>query len=140
DERETPAVCRSVAKTCADHSAFTLTVEGIGCFGNPRSPRTIWAGVGAGATELVALHAALEPPLMELGCYRRDEGRLPPHITLGRGKNSQPQDTLADALKKQTTWKAGSSNVGEILVLSSELRSQGPLYTVLSTAKLGSAE
>src|SRR5436305_8279934 len=64
DDRTLPAVCRAVALVAGRHEGFTLAVEGVGCFPNPRRPRVVWAGVGAGTRELVALHEALEPPLL----------------------------------------------------------------------------
>src|SRR5919199_6608125 len=48
DDRAVPALCRAVAECCAGHDAFALSVETVGCFPNPRRPRTVWAGVGAG--------------------------------------------------------------------------------------------
>jgi 2'-5' RNA ligase len=111
-------------------------VEAVGCFPNPRRPRTVWAGVGEGGAELVALHDALEPPLLDLGCYRREERQYTPHITLGRVKSDRPTDRLAQVLTKNAKWQGGTTEVREVLVLSSELTPQGPVYTVLSRAKL----
>jgi 2'-5' RNA ligase len=134
--RELPAVSAAVAQACTGHAPFTMTVAGVGCFPNPRRPRTLWSGIGAGAAELVALHAALEPPLLDLGCYRREERQFTPHVTLGRRKSERDAETLARALAKQAQWQGGSSTVSELLVLSSELTRDGPRYSVLSRAKL----
>ena len=136
DERDVPDVCKAAAAVCAEHDAFTLSVEKIGCFGSPRRPRTFWAGVGEGAAELIALHDALEPPLLDLGCYRREERQFTPHITLGRAKGADASDQLAAALKKYATWNAGAVEVREILVMSSELTRDGPIYSVFSRARL----
>jgi 2'-5' RNA ligase len=136
EDRGVPALCRAVAEVCAAHDTFPLRVETVGCFPNPRRPRTIWAGVGEGGAELVALHDALEPPLLELGCYRREERQYTPHVTLGRVKGDRPTDKLAQALTKNAKWQGGVTEVREVLVLSSELTPQGPVYTVLSRAKL----
>jgi 2'-5' RNA ligase len=136
DERDVPAVCRSVADTCAGLAVFGLSVEKAGCFGDRRRPRTIWAGVGAGNAELVALHDALEGPLLELGCYRREERRYTPHITLGRSKSNNPSDRLARELDRHTSWRGGECAVSEVVVMASELRPEGPVYTVLSRAPL----
>jgi 2'-5' RNA ligase len=135
-DRETPALCRAVADCCAEHDAFALSVETVGCFPNPRRPRVVWAGVGAGSAELIALHDALEPPLLELGCYRREARQYTPHVTLGRVQGDGGTDVLAAALTKQATWRGGETEVREVRVLSSELRPHGPVYTVLSRAKL----
>ena len=140
DDRALVDVCRVVAEGSGRLAPFPMSVQGAGCFGNPRRPRTLWVGVGAGTQELVALHDALEPPLLELGCYRREERQYTPHVTLGRVKADFPTDTLAQAVARQTSWKGGEVEVREVLVMSSELRTAGPVYAVLSRARLRRTE
>lgn len=137
-DKEVPAVCQAVAEVAARHGRFDMSIRGAGCFGNPRRPRTIWVGVGDGTQELTALHDDLEPPLLALGCYRREDRQYTPHLTLGRVKGERGGDALAAALAKQAGWRGGQVHVKELLVLSSELRPEGPEYTVLSRARLGS--
>jgi 2'-5' RNA ligase len=136
NDRTIPDVCRAVALVAGRHEGFTLAVEAAGCFPNPRRPRVVWAGVGVGAAEIVALHDALEPPLMDLGCYRREERQYTPHITLGRVRGEQATEGLATALARKADWQAGTVEVRELLVLSSELTREGPEYTVLGRGKL----
>jgi 2'-5' RNA ligase len=136
DERTVPEVCRAVAVICGRQEGFTLSVETVGCFPNPRRPRTLWVGVGEGQDELIALHDALEPPLLDLGCYRRENRPYTPHVTLGRVKSDRPTEKLAAELLKRASWKAGETQVREVLVLSSELTPKGPIYTVLGRGKL----
>ena len=136
DEREVPTVCRVVADETQKHPCFQLSIERVGCFPNPRRPRILWIGVGQGTQELCAVHDSLEPPLLELGCYRREERKYTPHITLGRVRGDRPADSLAAALGKHAGWQGGEITVREILVMSSELTPQGPIYTVLSRASL----
>jgi 2'-5' RNA ligase len=136
DDRHLPAVCRVVAD-CADQQApFLLSVETAGCFPTPRRPRVLWAGVGEGRQPLCTLHDALEAPLLDLGYYRREDRQYTPHITLGRVKSDRPTEKLSAALAKQAGWQGGEITVREVLVMSSELTSEGPIYTVLSRAKL----
>ena len=138
DDRELPDVCRAVADGCEGRRGFAMSVEGVGCFPNPRRPRVVWIGIGNGVQEVVALHDALEEKLLELGCYRREERQYTPHITLGRVKrDDSPTDELASLLAKKANWQAGEVAVREVLVMSSELTRDGPVYTVLSRAKLG---
>jgi 2'-5' RNA ligase len=136
DEREIHTVCGIVAKVCAALPSFPMTVEKAGCFGNARRPRTLWVGVGTGLTEICALHDALEPPLMELGCYRREDREYTPHITLGRVRTDQPNDDLAKLLGRRAAWQGGQLTVREVHVMSSEMSRGGPMYTVLSRARL----
>src|SRR5947209_19294935 len=51
-DRELVGICRAVEKGAATQSPFAMQVTGIGCFPNPRRPRIVWAGVGAGSAEL----------------------------------------------------------------------------------------
>ncbi len=87
---------------------------------------------------MIALHDALEPPLLDLGCYRREDRQYTPHLTLGRVQGVGSTDVLSAALTRQSKWHGGETEVREVRVLSSELRPQGPVYTVLSRAKLHS--
>jgi RNA 2',3'-cyclic 3'-phosphodiesterase len=136
DDRELPAVCRAVQEAIAAHAAFPLSVEGPGCFPNTRRPRVLWVGAGMGAQEAVAIHDALEAPLFELGCYRREERKYTPHVTLGRLRGEAPGDALTLALAKHQGFKAGELTVDQLHVMSSELTSRGPIYAILSRAKL----
>src|SRR5262249_59908060 len=103
---------------------------------SPRGPRVLWVGVTTGSQEVRALHDPLEQPLLDLGCYRREDRKYKPHITLGRIKTDPATDQLAAALAKQSGWKGGETMVREVHVMSSKLSSEVPVYTVLSRAKL----
>jgi 2'-5' RNA ligase len=139
NDRDLLDVCKAVTATCQGLPAFPMSVETVGCFPNPRRPRTLWAGVGEGTQEVCAVHDALEKVLLKLGCYRREERRYTPHVTLGRVKSEEANDKLIAALAKHAGWQGGHETVREVLVMSSELRPQGPTYSVLSRAKLGTA-
>lgn len=136
NDRALPELCRTVEEVTQTLPSFSMSVEGTGCFPNPRRPRIVWVGVGAGAQQVCTLHDALEPPLLALGCYRREDRKYTPHVTLGRLKGEQAPAGLGPALAKQLAWKAGEVAVTEIHVMSSELTPHGPIYAILSRAKL----
>jgi len=136
DDRDIPDVCRVVAAGCGQHSPFAMSVETVGCFGNPRRPRTLWVGVGDGTQEVCALHDALEPPLLDLGCYRKEDRKYTPHITLGRVRSDRPDDDLTAAMAKKAHWQGGQTIVREVLVMGSDLTPNGPMYMVLGRGKL----
>ncbi len=138
DDRMVPQVCKVVAESVADLAPFPTVIERVGCFPNLRRPRIVWIGVGQGTQELCALHDRIEEPLLDLGCYRREERAYTPHVTLGRVKSDRPTEKLTAALTQQAGWQGGETVVEEVLILSSELTPQGPRYTVLSRARLGS--
>lgn len=137
EDRDLPGVCRAVSEVAGRFGPFALAAAGVRCFGDPRRPRTIWAGVGEGAAELAELHDALEARLQQLGCYRREERGYTPHITLGRARGDRPNEALAQALADHAGWSGGECAVGRVVVMSSELTRRGPVYAVMSKGKLG---
>jgi 2'-5' RNA ligase len=137
DERAVIDVCRAVGAVAAAHQPFPLSVEGVGCFPNLRRPRIFWAGVSAGRQAVIDLHDRLEEPLLDLGCYRREERQYTPHVTLGRLKGDEAPEKLVTAVARQQGWKGGETTIGDVCVMSSELTRDGPIYTVLSRAPLG---
>lgn len=139
DERDLIKVCRAVEEACRTREPFTMSLASTGAFPNTRRPKTLWAGIGEGTQDLVAIHDALEPSLMELGCYRREDRPYSPHLTLGRVKGDEASEPLATALAKNAGWQGGDVQVREVLVMSSELRQDGPTYAVMSRARLAGA-
>jgi 2'-5' RNA ligase len=137
EDRALNDVCRVVTDTCATLPGFPACIEGLSGFPNLRRPRTLWVGLSEGAERATQLHDSLETSLLELGCYRREEKQYTPHITLGRLKGEELSEEMTAALGRCKNWQAGEFDVEEVQVLSSELTSDGPIYTVLSRARLG---
>jgi len=136
DARETPKVCAAVAAVAKVWPPFAFTIAGLGAFPTPRRPKVLVAKVTDGAEQLTTLHESVAGALVETGCYRREERAFTPHITVGRVKRDGATGVAA-AILKFAAFSAGASHVREIRVLSSELRPDGPEYTVLSRARLG---
>ncbi len=137
DGRDLVPLCRILDAAAARSPAFDLRVAGVGAFPTPRRPKTLYAGVTDGAAELTALHALLQPPLMELGVTRREDRAYSPHLTLGRVTVEADGDLIAAELPKHAAWTAGASAVAEVVLFTSELRRAGPEYTAVSRAALG---
>jgi 2'-5' RNA ligase len=136
DQREIIDICRAAQNAVAEMPSFALSIEGLGCFPNARRPHVLWAGVAMGSEEVCEIHDAIETPLLDRGCYRREARAFTPHVTLGRLKSEGPNDVLAKAMAKHETWSAGEVMVHDVRVMSSELTRDGPTYTVFSRAKL----
>ncbi|OAI55054.1 hypothetical protein AYO44_13695 [Planctomycetaceae bacterium SCGC AG-212-F19] len=137
EDKQLHEVCRAVADATAGQAPFTMALEKVGCFPNARRPRILWAGVGTGLQEVVAVHDAIEPALLDLGCYRREERDYTPHLTLGRIKGDKVTFKLSEGIAKNQGWQGGDTVVREVLVMSSTLGRDGPEYAVMSRAKLG---
>jgi RNA 2',3'-cyclic 3'-phosphodiesterase len=130
-------ICREVKARSRKHGQFTLEVAGLGAFPNSRRPKILWAGLADGVDELRRLHADLEEGLLELGCYRREDREYSPHLTLGRLSHEERTEEWGSVLARHADWQGGSSPVDEVLVMSSEMRRDGPEYAVMGRAPLG---
>lgn len=131
-------ICRVVQKRARKHRPFTIEAGGLGAFPNSRRPKTLWAGITEGVDELRALHDDLEEGLMELGNYRREDRGYTPHLTLGRLKSEDIGEEWSRILDEHASWMGGTSSVDEVVVMQSDLRGDGPRYSVLGRGKLGS--
>jgi len=136
DDRELHAVCKAVKEAAASEPPFGLRVSGVGAFPTPRRPKILWAGITDGAEVLQRLYTALEERMLNLGCYRKEERGYTPHLTLGRVKGDADSFTLAAEIPKRLAWDGGRTTVDEVLVFSSELNRDGPVYTVIGRAPL----
>lgn len=139
DDRDLLTVCRTLSSAARREPPFPLRVSGVGAFPTPRRPKVIWAGITDGADSLVRLHTAIETPLLDIGAYRREERAFTPHLTLGRVKGEENSNLIAAELPKRLSWDGGQTMIDELLVFTSELRRNGPEYTVVARAALGEA-
>ena len=135
-ELDVVGVCRAAAKVAGRVPPFSLDIKGVGCFPNARRPKILWAGVGDGGEQLKQLHDELEDPLLDIGCYRREDRDYTPHLTLGRLTQEDREEAWGPILAKHAEWSGGETQVREVLVMSSELRRDRPVYTVMSRARL----
>jgi 2'-5' RNA ligase len=136
DDRELHSVCKEVKAAAATEPPFTLRVSGVGAFPTPRRPKILWTGITDGAEALQRLYSVLGERMLELGCYRTEERGYTPHLTLGRAKSDADAFALASELQKRLAWDGGSTTVEEVLVFSSQLNRDGPVYTVIGRAPL----
>jgi 2'-5' RNA ligase len=140
EELEVLRVCRAVGEAVKDKAPFRLEVKGVGAFPTLRRPKIVWGAVTEGAQALKHLHDLIEAPLLEMGTYRSEERAYTPHLTLGRIAHEGRAGNWLAALAKLSEWHAGETQVREVLVMRSEPGREGPVYTVLSRAKLGGGE
>ncbi len=133
---EIPDVCRAVSEAVAEVDGFTFDLAGVGAFPKIERPRTIWLGVTAGVEKLAALQERIESGLKKLG-YPPENRRFSPHLTLGRVKHVGPEPArLTETLRSLAERPAGTTEVDEVAVFSSELTREGPVYQALAHAGL----
>ena len=133
----TPAICKSAVEIATQFEPITIRCAGVGAFPKIERPRTLWLGVEEGADRLIALQAELEVAMADLG-FQPEARRFQPHLTIGRvRKGGKSLEQLTEKLVDQKDFDTGTSLVRELVVYSSVLTKEGPIYTRLSGAHLG---
>lgn len=113
--------------------AFAVKVVGIGAFPHRHRPSVIWAGLD-GADALASIARELETRLEPLG-FPREKRAFQPHLTLARVK-SKPPNELQALFDKHESTEWGTTPIRTVEFFQSELRPEGPRYTVLASATL----
>ena len=74
------------------------------------------------------LHAALEGALKPIG-FPKEHRRFAAHLTIGRVRGPSPAlGELGPLIKQHADFTAGRFRVSELVVFSSQLTPQGPIY------------
>jgi RNA 2',3'-cyclic 3'-phosphodiesterase len=153
DQLDMVPICRVAKQVASKLHSFRLNVAGIGCFPTPRRPKVLWAGLTDGVEELKTLQEQLTAPLMETGCYRREERSFTPHITLGRIASGEKEDAKAlpkitganeeefswvKLLETYELWQAGYCEIESVVVMTSEPKRGGMTYSPAARVPLKS--
>jgi 2'-5' RNA ligase len=92
-------------------------------------------GAGEGADELVALSGAVEAALQPLG-FKPERRTFTPHLTLGRVRGAKNAAALGELVTAAADFAAGAIHVDEVIVFSSRLERDGPVYEPLGRVPL----
>jgi len=130
-------VCEAVASAAAASEPFEFALPGLVCLPpRGRDVRMIWADVAEPTGRLAQLFERLEAALAPLG-FRPDDRQFLPHVTVGRVKVPHDARALRSATEAFARAAFGSQAAAEVVVYASDLTRDGPVYTVVSRAKLG---
>jgi RNA 2',3'-cyclic 3'-phosphodiesterase len=133
-----PEVSDAVRNGAAAVQSFELEIQVAGAFPRASRPRTVWLGMGEGNESLALLHATVEKALEPIG-FPKDGRRFAAHLTLGRVRGQIPGlDEFGTLIRQHANFRAGRFPVRELVVFSSQLTPQGPIYEALSRATLRS--
>lgn len=107
-------------------SRFTLTLAGVGDFGDGRRLRSVWVGVDPNE-QLERLQAKVEQAVQRAG-QRPEKRKFKPHVTLARFK-SHPGDRLQSYFAQQSLFRARPFEVTDFTLFSSFLSHEGAIYS-----------
>ena len=114
-------------------TAFRLVYNAVGAFPDLVHPKVIWAGAEMNET-LTSLHHGIELACARLG-FPTDTRAFHPHITLGRVKGLTNLARLT-AKVNSISFEPTETACSEVLLIKSELRPTGSVYTTLNSFPL----
>ncbi len=132
-EDKIPEIYESLKKCLVGQKPFDIEVTGTGGFPNLSRPRVFWVGLKNGAVELKNLAKSIDNELNKHG-FPRDKRDFNPHLTIGRVKYI---DNIKKFVKKMNIldYKGGFFTAKEVLIMKSDLKPTGAVYTKLQTIK-----
>ena len=125
-----PRFDSAISRAVKGFLPFPITISGSGVFPQKRDPRVLWIGIRDTEEQLAKLHSRLEDEAEREG-LTRDEHHFHPHLTLARLRNQQGARKLSHA-HEDLNFAAEEITVRELLLIRSELSSNGSKYTTIS--------
>ena len=143
DEQVIDPLLVVVEQAIGSQIAVNVPLERLGAFPRPQSPRVLWVGPlenwdrGAEAKRIAEIHGAIEQACEGLG-FLRETKPFSPHLTLARIRVGERQvgAALAKGGVLDRPLSLGSLAVESVVLMKSELKPTGSVYTRLWEARL----
>ncbi|MEW6142717.1 MAG: RNA 2',3'-cyclic phosphodiesterase [Chloroflexota bacterium] len=134
-----PEMVKAIEESVQGIQPFTLQLDQVGVFPNPRQPRVLWVGVGGEFSVLKTLQENVDVAFSMLGFP--EEGReFKAHLTLARVRDDATpgqRQSLGDMVARTRLESASRFTVGGVNLMRSQLTPKGAIYTCLAMAPLG---
>ena len=144
DEQVIDPLLAAVEQAIGRQTAVNVPLERLGAFPRPQSPRVLWVGPsqnweqGAEAKRVVEVHGAIEQACEGLS-FLRETRSFSPHLTLARIKVGERHVgvALAKGGVLDRPISLSSLAVESVVLMKSELKPTGSVYTKLWEVKIG---
>jgi 2'-5' RNA ligase len=110
--------------------ALLLTVRNLGAFPSVNRPRVLWLGIDGDTDALINLETEIDARFQDYG-FKKEDRPFRPHLTLARIKEPRGLVGLAETVKKNEDYIAGSFTVSGLTLFKSDLKPTGAIYTKL---------
>ena len=135
EEKGVPKIEAGLYRAANGIGAFSMRVSGVGTFPDIRRPRVVWIGLEEDGDSLIKLQENVERELGAIGFPGEKRG-FTPHITLGRIRSNRNIEKLLNLINEEKGVEVGGFGVSSVLLMRSELRPTGAVYTELYAAIL----
>jgi 2'-5' RNA ligase len=143
DEQVIDPMLVAVEQTVGSQRPVNVPLERLGAYPRPQSPRVLWVGPsenwerGGEATRIAEIHGAIEQACEGLS-FLRETRPFSPHLTLARIKVGERHVgvALAQSGVLDLPLSLGSLAVASVVLMKSELKPTGSVYTKLWNVRL----
>ena len=143
DEQAIDPLYNAIEQAIGNRITVNVPLERLGAFPRPQSPRVLWVGPsehwerGTEAKRMVEVRGAIEEAGESLG-FLREAKPFSPHLTLARIKMGERRigAALAKSGVLDRPLSLGSLAVESVVLMKSELKPAGSVYTRLWEAQL----
>jgi 2'-5' RNA ligase len=143
DEQMIDPLHRALEQAIGNRTVVNVPLERLGAFPRPHSPRVLWVGPPenwereAEARRIAEIHGAIEQACEGLS-FLRETKPFSPHLTLARIKAGGWQVGVALAKGGMLDRPLSLSSLAvEVVLMKSELKPTGSIYTKLWEVKIG---
>ncbi|MFQ5824091.1 MAG: RNA 2',3'-cyclic phosphodiesterase [bacterium] len=133
EESRINSVAEAVESAVQPFSPFNFLVNNFGAFPNFRRPRVLWIGIENPTFQLIQIAQNIDDELSKIG-FPREKRKFSPHLTVARVKSSLSQNFVQ--LLQKESFEGGEVSVEEVVVMKSDLRPTGAVYTPLKKIRL----
>jgi len=129
-------ICRAVEDAAAGLEPVEFDVVGLECTPARGPVKMVWAGVCESGRTLTNTFAGLESAMEALG-FDVERRAFRPHVTVGRFRYCSDPSGMRQAVARLGDEQFGIQSAGEVVVYSSQLTKQGPVYAAMAHCNLG---
>lgn len=117
-----------------DTGPFDLKLTGCGKFGRGNTLNIFWIGISP-SDPLTQIFKKIENTLAKIS-IEKENRPFKPHITVGRNKKNFNFQSFFQLIEENNDRLISEFNVDHFQVFKSQLRPEGPIYTILKEIPL----
>ncbi len=121
-------ITNQIEKVSKNFNGFNLGLKSIGVFPNENYIKVVWIGIESGKEELSNLQNQLEKSFQDID-IEKEEREFVPHVTLCRIHSPKNKERIVEKINEKKEETFGNFFVDKIILIKSELSSEGPKYT-----------